>query len=126
MPGLFLNAKTFETWCLSKIFLMSEPNHLKSTRNRVTFQRCAIGVAGEAGWIVLYGGNIIAILEGDDEGNVSLCAGFEEPYDNIGLSWTNLADAKADFSRIARLYRIGVPPTIIGSAMDYARRLRNE
>ena len=103
---------------------MSEPNYLKPTRNKLTFRRCGIGVTGEPGWIVLYGGNIIAVLQGGDEGKVSLCAGFEHPYTCIHSSWTSLADAKADFSRMARLYRMGIPPTTIGRLMDHVRHLK--
>ena len=84
-------------------------------RTRIGLRRIRIGLPDDAseGWLVNYGGNLLAVLSMGEDGEVHLAAGFREPFVCVLMSWRDLAAARADFNDVARLYRAGVIPGMI-------------
>ena len=88
---------------------------MRRRRALIGLHRCRLGLPEDArgGWVVRYGGSLLAVLSDAAEGEVSLAAGFREPFKCVGISWPDLASARADFIDVARLYRAGVDPNMI-------------
>ena len=82
---------------------------------RIYLQQCKIGTDGNAGWLVLYGGKLLAVLEQADDGAVVLAAGLEYPFLNVMVSWDSLDEARTDCNEIGKLYRAGVSPKAIAN-----------
>jgi hypothetical protein len=72
---------------------------------RISFTRCTYGGDARPGWVVRFGGSLIAVLYEGDNGEVGLKAGLEIPFIGVGITWSSLAEAKAYIEQWAGLYR---------------------
>ena len=53
---------------------------------RTSLRQYKVGMKSETGWLVLYGGSLVAVLQKSDDGAVFLAAGIEKPLVCVMLS----------------------------------------
>jgi hypothetical protein len=77
---------------------------------RTIFTETRIGIHDKKGWLVRYGGRLVAVLTESEDGSVTLTAGLEHPFICVWQSWPSLAAAKEEFRAFCRVYAKGATP----------------
>lgn len=77
---------------------------------RISLRQCKIGTNGNTGWLVLYDGKLLAVLQQANDGTVVLAAGLDYPFVGVMVGWDSLDDARADCNKIGKLYHAGASP----------------
>ena len=79
---------------------------------RVSMRQCKTGMKGETGWLVLYGGSLVAVLQKSDDGTVFLATGIEEPFVCVMSGRDSLEDAKTFCNKVGKFYNNSLSPKI--------------